>query len=100
VLELLKPVTWFPPRWAFGCGAVSAVVALTPNWQLLLAGIALSGPLVCGMSQSVNDWYDRHVDAINEPNRPNSLRHAAFCWDDGCSPGLKPSWGVFPAPGC
>jgi chlorophyll synthase len=22
------------------------------------------------MSQAVNDWYDRHVDAINEPNRP------------------------------
>ena len=24
VLELLKPVTWFPPMWAFGCGAISA----------------------------------------------------------------------------
>jgi chlorophyll synthase len=22
------------------------------------------------MSQAINDWYDRHVDAINEPNRP------------------------------
>jgi chlorophyll synthase len=22
------------------------------------------------MSQAVNDWFDRHVDAINEPNRP------------------------------
>jgi chlorophyll/bacteriochlorophyll a synthase len=70
VLELLKPITWFPPMWAFGCGAVSAGVALSPNWMLLLAGIALSGPLVCGTSQAVNDWYDRHVDAINEPKRP------------------------------
>jgi chlorophyll synthase len=26
--------------------------------------------LVCGTSQAVNDWFDRHVDAINEPNRP------------------------------
>ncbi len=26
--------------------------------------------MVCGTSQAVNDWYDRHVDAINEPNRP------------------------------
>jgi chlorophyll/bacteriochlorophyll a synthase len=25
---------------------------------------------VCGTSQAVNDWFDRHVDAINEPNRP------------------------------
>ena len=26
--------------------------------------------MVCATSQAVNDWYDRHVDAINEPNRP------------------------------
>ncbi len=30
----------------------------------------LAGPLVCGTSQAVNDWFDRHVDAINEPDRP------------------------------
>jgi chlorophyll synthase len=24
VLELLKPITWFPPMWAFLCGAVSS----------------------------------------------------------------------------
>ena len=70
LLELLKPITWFPPMWAFGCGAVSAGVALGSSWMLLLAGIALSGPLVCGTSQAVNDWFDRHVDAINEPMRP------------------------------
>ncbi len=34
------------------------------------AGALLAGPLVCGTSQAVNDWFDRHVDAINEPNRP------------------------------
>jgi chlorophyll synthase len=27
-------------------------------------------PIVCGMSQAANDWCDRHVDAINEPDRP------------------------------
>jgi hypothetical protein len=26
--------------------------------------------LLCASSQAVNDWFDRHVDAINEPNRP------------------------------
>jgi chlorophyll synthase len=36
----------------------------------LLAGVALTGPLVCGASQIVNDWYDRDVDALNEPHRP------------------------------
>ena len=24
VLELLKPVTWFPPMWAFFCGVMSS----------------------------------------------------------------------------
>ena len=27
VAALLKPVTWFPPMWAFGCGVVSIGVA-------------------------------------------------------------------------
>jgi chlorophyll synthase len=70
VLQLLKPVTWFPPMWAFGCGVVSAGLPIFENWPLLVAGLLLSGPLVCGTSQAVNDWFDRHVDAINEPNRP------------------------------
>ena len=33
-------------------------------------GVILAGPLVCGTSQAVNDWFDRDVDAINEPDRP------------------------------
>ena len=68
--EVLKPLTWFPPMWAFGCGAVSAGVAVDGRWGLIVAGIVLAGPLVCATSQVVNDWFDRHVDAINEPGRP------------------------------
>jgi len=70
VLELLKPITWFPPIWAFLCGVVSAGVPLASRWPFLIAGVMLVGPLVCGTSQAVNDWYDRHVDAINQPTRP------------------------------
>lgn len=70
VVQLLKPVTWFPPMWAFACGAVSSGQPLSASWLLVAAGLLLSGPLVCGASQAVNDWYDRHVDAINEPGRP------------------------------
>ena len=70
VLELLKPITWFPPMWAFGCGVVSAGVPLAGRWPLVFAGAILAGPLVCATSQAVNDWYDREVDAINEPHRP------------------------------
>jgi chlorophyll synthase len=69
-LELLKPVTWFPPMWAFACGVVSSDVPAEGRWWLILAGILLAGPLVCGTSQAINDWYDRDVDAINEPGRP------------------------------
>ena len=69
-LELLKPITWFAPMWAFGCGVVSSGVPVADRWLVIVAGIILAGPLLCAMSQAVNDWYDRHVDAINEPNRP------------------------------
>ena len=68
VLELLKPITWFAPMWAFACGAVSS--GASARWMAAAAGVALAGPLVCATSQAVNDWYDRHVDAINEPLRP------------------------------
>jgi chlorophyll synthase len=70
VLELFKPITWFPPMWAFACGAVSSGTAFDSRWLYAVAGIILAGPMVCATSQAVNDWYDRHVDAINEPNRP------------------------------
>jgi chlorophyll/bacteriochlorophyll a synthase len=70
VLELLKPVTWFPPMWAFACGVVSSGIAPSGRVGAVALGVALTGPLVCGASQAVNDWYDRHVDAINEPDRP------------------------------
>jgi chlorophyll synthase len=70
VLELLKPITWFPPMWALGCGIVSSGVPPGQRWPMIIAGVLLAGPMVCGTSQAVNDWYDRHVDAINEPGRP------------------------------
>lgn len=70
VLELLKPITWFAPMWAYGCGVISSGVPLAERWPVAVAGLVLAGPLVCATSQAANDWYDRHVDAINEPNRP------------------------------
>ncbi|MCX7214783.1 MAG: chlorophyll synthase ChlG [Burkholderiales bacterium] len=70
VAELLKPITWFPPMWAFACGVVASGVTLDGQWLLIGVGILLAGPMVCATSQAVNDWFDRHVDAINEPQRP------------------------------
>ena len=56
--------------WAFACGVVSSGLSVTSRWMFVAAGVVLAGPLICATSQAVNDWYDRHVDAINEPNRP------------------------------
>ena len=69
MLELLKPITWFPPMWAYACGAISTGQALDAGLWALAGGILLAGPVLCGTSQAVNDWFDRHVDAINEPSR-------------------------------
>jgi chlorophyll/bacteriochlorophyll a synthase len=70
VAELLKPITWFPPMWAFACGAVASGASADGRLWLVAAGVLLAGPLVCATSQAVNDWFDRDVDAINEPQRP------------------------------
>ena len=83
VAELLKPITWFPPMWAFACGVVASGQGLSDRLGLLLWGLILTGPLVCATSQAVNDWFDRHVDAINEPHRPIP---------SGRMPGL---WGLY-----
>ncbi len=73
LLEIVKPITWFPPIWAYLCGvvAVGGAGGARPldDWPLVLLGMVLAGPVVCGMSQAANDWCDRHVDAINEPGR-------------------------------
>ena len=83
VAELLKPITWFPPMWAFCCGVIASGVSPAGRWLTIVTGVLLAGPLVCASSQAVNDWFDRHVDAINEPNRPIP---------SGRMPG---SWGLY-----
>ena len=70
VLELLKPITWFAPMWALACGVISTGLPVLERWPWVLGSVLLAGPLVCGTSQAANDWFDRHVDAINEPERP------------------------------
>ena len=80
MLRLIKPITWVPPIWAFLCGAVSAGIPLGANWPTVILGMVLAGPIVCGMSQAANDWCDRHVDAINEPDRPIPSGRIPGCW--------------------
>ncbi len=90
MLELLKPLTWFAPVWAFGCGVVSSGAGLGGRWGLVAAGAGLAGPLACGTSQAVNDWFDRHVDAINEPGRPIPSGRVPGRWGLG----IAVAWSV------
>jgi chlorophyll/bacteriochlorophyll a synthase len=70
-IALMKPVTWFAPAWALFCGSIASGQA---SWSVndigrILLGTLLAGPIVCGLSQVINDYCDRDVDAINEPQR-------------------------------
>jgi chlorophyll synthase len=70
-IRLMKPVTWFAPAWAFLCGAIASGklgLAVDPIGRLML-GLLMAGPILTGLSQVVNDYCDRDVDAINEPQR-------------------------------
>lgn len=70
-VAVMKPVTWFAPAWAFLCGSVASGAAhwTVPDVGRILVGVLLCGPVVCGLSQVVNDYCDREVDALNEPDR-------------------------------
>ncbi len=71
-LDLLDPVTWTAGPQGFISGAIAGggMAWDGRTFGLLLLGIALSGPLTIGFSQSINDYFDRDVDAVNEPTRP------------------------------
>ena len=85
-LQLTKPVTWIPLAWGVMCGAAASGNyhwiwnPLDPNDRDVMlgledtlkgfVGIILAAPFLTGYTQTINDWYDRDIDAINEPNRP------------------------------
>lgn len=71
-LQLMKPITWIPLMWGILCGAASSG---SFHWTLedvlkSAACMLLAGPLLTGYTQIMNDYYDRELDAINEPYRP------------------------------
>jgi len=74
-IRLADPITWISPAIMCFCGAIAAgpnsFDATNPRHLLLLfLGMIMMGPLATGFSQSVNDYYDRELDAINDPSRP------------------------------
>ncbi|MFN4269185.1 MAG: chlorophyll synthase ChlG [Thermosynechococcus sp.] len=71
-LQLMKPITWIPLMWGVVCGAASSGQFTWSVEDVLKAAtcMLLSGPLMAGYTQTLNDYYDREIDAINEPYRP------------------------------
>ncbi len=71
-LQLMKPITWIPLIWGVVCGAASSGQFSWTLEDVLKAAtcMLLSGPLLAGYTQITNDFYDRDIDAINEPYRP------------------------------
>ncbi|MBD2576357.1 chlorophyll synthase ChlG [Oscillatoria sp. FACHB-1406] len=71
-LQLMKPITWIPLIWGVVCGAASSGGYSWTLEDILKAAtcMLLSGPLMTGYTQTLNDFYDREIDAINEPYRP------------------------------
>jgi chlorophyll synthase len=71
-LQLMKPVTWIPLIWGVVCGAAaSGHFQWRPDHVLAsIVCMVMSGPLLAGFTQTINDYYDREIDAINEPYRP------------------------------
>lgn len=84
-LQLCKPVTWIPLMWGVACGAaasgnyhtwnpfVSSDLPISLYVEDALKAFVcmiLGGPVLTGYTQTLNDWEDREIDAINEPYRP------------------------------
>ena len=71
-LQLMKPITWIPLMWGIICGAASSgnYTWTLENVLISAACMLLAGPLLTGYTQILNDYYDRDIDAINEPYRP------------------------------
>lgn len=71
-LQLMKPITWIPLIWGVVCGAASSGGYSWTLEDILKAAtcMLLSGPIMAGYTQTLNDFYDRDLDAINEPYRP------------------------------
>ncbi|KAG1655369.1 hypothetical protein FOA52_012096 [Chlamydomonas sp. UWO 241] len=72
-VQLTKPVTWIPLIWGVGCGAAASGHYEWNNPTMIaqmLTCMVMSGPFLTGYTQTINDWYDRDIDAINEPYRP------------------------------
>jgi geranylgeranylglycerol-phosphate geranylgeranyltransferase len=69
-VRLMRPINCVMMGFAVLVGAVLAAPQFaTINWLNILFGF-LTGFTFCAAAMVINDYYDRKIDAINEPARP------------------------------
>ncbi len=77
-VRLMRPINCIMMGIAVFVGAILASIVPTQptitqlaslNWLHILFGV-LTGFTFCAAAMVINDFYDRKIDAINEPNRP------------------------------
>jgi len=69
-LRLMRPVNCLMMGFAVVVGAALASKTVsTALWPSLVYGF-VTGFMLTAASMSINDYYDRDIDALNEPNRP------------------------------
>ena len=69
-IRLIRPVNCIMMGFAVFVGAILANPHFgSLNWQNILFGF-LTGFTFCAAAMVINDYYDRKIDAINEPQRP------------------------------
>jgi len=76
-IRLADPVTWVSPALMCLGGALASSAqaqGFSPHnpdhWVRIIVAMIMIGPFCTGFSQSINDYFDRHLDAINDPGRP------------------------------
>jgi geranylgeranylglycerol-phosphate geranylgeranyltransferase len=68
-VKLMRPINCAMMGFAVFVGAFLAYPHFDLNWLNILYGF-LTGFTFCAAAMVINDYYDRKIDAINEPQRP------------------------------
>ena len=70
IIQLMRPINCVMMGFAVFVGAVLANPAFAFGDWLKIAYGFLTGFTLCAAAMVVNDYYDRAIDAVNEPSRP------------------------------
>ncbi len=69
-LRLIRPINCLMMGFAVIVGAALTSLNLSSlSWSNLIYGF-ITGFMLTAASMTINDYYDREIDAVNEPNRP------------------------------